>query len=279
MKEPVQPPLESRRAEGASSEEPRPLAVGLAERLGETRPGPVGQIAGILHALGPEPTKALVQEALTIHRGHGMLVENGTRKRTAGGIFFYLARQQMSAEAWQRIHPYHSRSQPKPFHRQPPKSAQPVPADQAQAAALPTPKPQPTPAPVPAPALTLDEMIELAKTLKEGPAMTTMIKLIGRPGQLKTSGKCVLFTLQSEKVPALPAGLPPVEPGTRYLVIVASKQWNKVAPALEADPEARFLIEGYPTHQKDFIAVEAQSCKLLSKQAPATLQGSDAAES
>lgn len=106
--------------------------------------------------------------------------------------------------------------------------------------------------------------------------MNSTMKLIGRPGEVKTSGGCVLFVLTSEKVPALPAGMPPLSAGTKYLVMVAAKQWKKVAPGLEADPEARVLIEGYPAHQEKFIAVEALNCKLLSKQAGGAPQEEEA---
>jgi hypothetical protein len=238
----------------------RPLPERIAERLGETRPGPHAQIMRMLSLWGPERVKALTDEALALYQGEGMLIESGQRKRTAGGIFFYLAYQRASREEWQRIHP--QAFVPKSQRGKPRK---PKPAE-AQPAAQPKP---PVQAPAPIQMLTLEEIIEFALTLKEGIAMTTTMKLIGRPGQIKTAGKCVLFTLKSEKVPALPAGMPPVEAGTKYLVIVAAKQWNKIAPGLEADAEAKFLIEGYPTHEKDFIAVEALNCKLLSKQTAA----------
>jgi hypothetical protein len=249
----------------------RPLPERIAERLGETQPAPLAQIIRMLGLWGPERVKALEQEALTLYQGEGMLTAKGDRKRTAGGIFFYLAHRAASREEWQRISPqaFVPRSQRTKMRK--PKPAQPTPAPQSKAGAQPKPQP-PAPPPVPVQALTLEAMIEFAKTMKEAPAMNSTMKLIGRPAEVKTSGGCVMFVFTSEKVPALPAGLPPVEAGTKYLVLVAVKQWNKIAPGLEADQEAKLLIEGYPTHQEKFIAVEAMSCKLLSKQAPAAPQ-------
>ena len=49
-------------------------------------------IGDVTRALGFERTHALVAEARTLHDGPGMLVQNGSRKRTVGGIFFQLAR-------------------------------------------------------------------------------------------------------------------------------------------------------------------------------------------
>jgi len=51
--------------------------------------------------------------------------------------------------------------------------------------------------------------------------------------------------LVSEKVPDLPKGLPEPPAATRYTVVIARKQWAKVAEALAADPEDAAIIEGY----------------------------------
>jgi len=262
-------PVPGTEASVEASKPKRPLPERIAERLGETQPGPLAQIIRMVSLWGPERVKALVEEALTIYAGEGMLTKKGDKKRTAGGIFFYLAHQRASAEEWQRIHPQTFVPRSQRGKPRKPKPAEAQPAAQPTAAAKPK---LPAQAPVPVQVLTLEEIIELALTLKEGIAMTTTMKLIGRPGQTKTAAKYVLFTMKSEKVPALPAGLPPVEPGTKYLVVVAAKQWNKVAPVLEADAEVKLHIEGYPVHQKDFIVVEAMSCKPLPKQAPTAPQ-------
>jgi hypothetical protein len=242
----------------------RPLPERIAERLGETQPGPLAQIIRMLSLWGPERVKALCQEALTIYAGEGMLVENGQRKRTPGGIFFYLARQQASEEEWQRIlpRPFVPRAQrPKaPKRQEGHRPGQPPARAPKAAPAAPT-----TSAAVPLP--TWAELWALVETLKES-VMKTTLKLIGRPSDVKSVGAYILFPVVSQQVPALPAGLPKLSPGTKYLVLVAAKQWNKVAPGLEADPEAKVLIEGYPAQQSGYIAVEATTCTLLSRPAP-----------
>lgn len=245
----------------------RPLARQIAEQLGETELGPLNQISRMLGLWGLERVQALAEEALALHAGEGMPTLKGDRKRSAGGIFFYLARGRASAEEWLRIQPYRP---PRP-RAQTPTQREP----RAQPAPHPRPKPVPQPSapsappasPAPAAPLTLAAVLALAETLKEGIAMTTTLKLIARPAEIKTMGKCICFALKSEKVPALPGGMPPLAAGTKYLVMVSAKQWNKIAPDLEADPEARVLIEGYPTHEQQFIAVEAMTCKLLPSKA------------
>ena len=71
------------------------------------------------------------------------------------------------------------------------------------------------------------------------------IPVIGRPGQAVKQGQAVALALVSEKVPALPKGLPEPPAGTRYTVFVARKPWAKVAEALTTDPENAAIIEGY----------------------------------
>jgi hypothetical protein len=53
-------------------------------------------IGDALRALGEERVNALVCEAREIFAGPGMLVRNGSRRRSLGGIFFQLARAALS---------------------------------------------------------------------------------------------------------------------------------------------------------------------------------------
>ena len=53
-------------APASQAEAPRPPALQIAERLGETHPGPLKQIAHILHLWGPARLKALAEETLTL---------------------------------------------------------------------------------------------------------------------------------------------------------------------------------------------------------------------
>jgi len=76
-------------------------------------------------------------------------------------------------------------------------------------------------------------------------ATSVKITVIGRPGAVVEHGQAVVLALVSEKVPAVPKGLPEPPAGTRYIVFVARKQWSKVAEALATDPEDAAIIEGY----------------------------------
>ena len=74
----------------ASSAKPG-IAAQVADQLGETKHWPRKQIRRICWALGNEQALALAQRALDIEAVGGMLIKNGKRRRTVGGVFFYLA--------------------------------------------------------------------------------------------------------------------------------------------------------------------------------------------
>jgi hypothetical protein len=79
---------------------PKP-EVEIAEALGETHFVPVREIRAVIAALGADAAWRLVREAQAIYDGEGMLVANGTRKRTLGGCYFELARRALSpADRW-----------------------------------------------------------------------------------------------------------------------------------------------------------------------------------
>ncbi len=49
-----------------------------------------------VRTLGPERAQAFVTQSLEVEANGGMLVPDGSRRRTLGGIFFYLVRTQIS---------------------------------------------------------------------------------------------------------------------------------------------------------------------------------------
>jgi hypothetical protein len=103
-------------------------------------------------------------------------------------------------------------------------------------------------APVPpaAPFRWEDRMAVFAQIGNEKGSASVKMTVIGRPGKIVDKGSCVLTVVQSSKVPALPKGLPtPSQASTTYIVYIASKQWKKVAEAIQ-DPEDLLIVEGFP---------------------------------
>jgi len=84
-------------------------------------------LARVLRTIGQERCAAIFAEACALEANGGMLTSAGDRRRTAGGTFFRLVRQQCSKEERARLFPYRptKKPQPQPQHAQP--DAAPIP--------------------------------------------------------------------------------------------------------------------------------------------------------
>lgn len=60
-------------------------------------------IARALRVLGPERCVAILADALTIESNGGMWLKDGSRKRTLGGVFLALCREQATREERRKI--------------------------------------------------------------------------------------------------------------------------------------------------------------------------------
>ena len=199
----------------------------IAGQLGETEPKALEQLERIVRLLGVAKAQAFLQQALEVESQGGLWLPNRSRRRTLGGVFFFLVRSQLSKEERWTIWPE----------------------------LAPKPKPQP---------LAWEARLELVPELlkQQGAATLMKITLIGRPGRIVEKGEVVLTSLQqSAKAPTLPQGLPPLptEP-TTYILYIARKQWQSVAKAI-ANPEDALIVEGLPVLDKRLgtIAVFAQA--------------------
>jgi phosphorylated adapter RNA export protein len=64
----------------------------IAEKLGEVEREPLKKLKAVVKILGPEKSLALCEKALEVEQQGGMMTRDGTRRRTPGGVFFYLVR-------------------------------------------------------------------------------------------------------------------------------------------------------------------------------------------
>jgi hypothetical protein len=175
----------------------------------------------VLRTLGVDRTTAILADTLQREAAGGMLTKDATRRRTPGGVFFQLVRQQASPQERRRLFPHHA-------------------------------KPPPSQAPLPA--LTWNEVPTIIQTLATAPAgeaRTMKVTLIGRPGTVEVRGQAVVFRMQGKPPGSLPRGLPPVPatPPITWNVMVALRQWNRVQGSLTAHPDDQLIIEGYPLMQ------------------------------
>jgi hypothetical protein len=198
----------------------------LADVLAETGAVPRRQIRRAVQALGEGRTRALLLEALALEAGGGELLPDGSRRRTPGGIFFRLVRGAASPAERAAIFWASEAGTGRPSH-----------------------------GPV-APPFTWDDYGALAPRLRQGAGEATTVKftVIGRPRQVRAQGEVVIVPLVSEKLSTLPKGLPTPATGTAYAVLIAKKQWQKAAAALQV-PEDRLIVEGYPTLDPRFPGI------------------------
>ena len=195
---------------------PDPAVAEIAAQLGETEAFPLRQIGRAVATLGEERVRAFVAEALAVETRGGLMLTDGSRRRTVGGLFFHLVRQGVTRDERRAIFPHVAGGQ----RRQPA-------ADEA-------------------PFTWEDYPAVLAQLGKPGEATTVKLTVVGRPNSVAARGPVVLVGLRSEKAPSLPKGLPTPAQPTSYMLLIARKQWDKVAPSLR-QPDDALIVEGYPT--------------------------------
>jgi hypothetical protein len=229
--------------------EPTPAqqaAATIADGLGEHEHVPRAQVSRVVHVLGIERALAFYAQAQVTEAAGGMLLPDGSRRRTPGGVFFRLVRDGIAKEERWRIFPSHTQRQ---------QSKQQTASAPHQAAG----------------ALLITDLPNLT-----GEARTVKITLIGRPGRVTLKPDYVLTTMQSTTVPALPKGLPaPPQQPTVYTVYMAFKQWTKVAEALR-NPEDALILEGTPVYDPELegiaVYVTNATTKVLQQAQRATQQ-------
>ena len=206
----------------------------IAAQLGETERGPLGQVGRVVGRLGADRARTFLARTQEIEAAGGLMLPDGSRRRTPGGVFFHLVRADDTLSREDRVSIF-----PPQFGRNGRKKA--------AGAALTQTTPASVTAPAPSSAWADDDYRRVMAALQQetGRATTVKITVRGRPGAAVEQGQAVAVALVSEKVPDLPKGLPAPPAGTRYTVFVARKQWGKIAEALAVDAEDAAIIEGY----------------------------------
>jgi hypothetical protein len=213
--------------------------------LGETAAAPRHQLARVVDVLGADRARALLAETLAVEERGGLLLPDGSRRRTPGGVFFHLVRTQATPEEVRRIFP------PRPRPPRGPGTARDAGVSRAPAA----------------PAFTWDDYPAVVAALQRssGEATSVKITVIGRPAQVLERGEVTIVALRGEKVPSLPKGLPAPAQPTNYAVFIAKKQWQKVAQAAQ-HPQDLLIVEGYPTVDPRFAGITVLATQATTKQ-------------
>jgi len=195
------------------------VAEDIARQLGEKSRKPKRQIFLIVKRCGIEFAQKLLEDAKEIENSGGMMTQDGKRRRTLGGVFFHLARQQIPPEIRQEIF-YSWRIETQQRLEQ---EAQFDPFDYAERKAV-----------VPS----LLEDIGKVEDVK--------VTMVGRPGKIERRQNLVIFTMQDsvKEETALPRGVPHPDPlPVDYTVYISANQWERVEDAIE-NPQDELMIDG-----------------------------------
>ncbi len=199
-------------------EEVDALVTELAGLLGETQKSPIKQIRKIIQYCGTDFAREVYKETVEIEAKGGMMLVKPERRRTTGGVFFFLARDKISAEQRQVIFPSF-KSYQKANNR----------------------------TPLGIPLFRWNERIALIESLKanQGEIKTMKVTLSGRPGSIEKQAEMVVTTMSSiAAAQNLPRGLPrPPETPTLYTVYIPAKQWETIEESM-ADPADNMLVDG-----------------------------------
>ena len=82
----------------------------IAQKLGEVEREPLKKLKAVVKILGPDKALALSEKALEVEQQGGMMTQDGTRRKTPGGVFFYLVRGRNN----KRVHKLWPQRKPEP---------------------------------------------------------------------------------------------------------------------------------------------------------------------
>jgi len=228
------------------------LVAQIAMTLGETDLAAIRQLRRIVRHTEAERALTWLTEALAIETAGGQMLPDGSRRRTPGGVYFRLVRQQLTPQERSLIFPSWAAKHKGRKKR----TTQPAPSSALAPTQLPSTK--------------VERVVSQPVLLPEvGKASSVKITLIGRPGRLVEKQQLILTTMENERAPSLPKGLPaPPTTPTTYTLYIAAKQWRAVEAAM-ADPADALIVEGWAAYDPELegVAVWATSCttKLLQR--------------
>lgn len=223
--ETVEQVTQTEQTEQPDADDPKPeskktAARRIADQLEEKDSKPRKQITMIVQRAGIEFSDSVLEEVEKIEAEGGMMIENGERRRTKGGVFFYLARQRLPEDvrddifsSWRSL-----RKKRQTYESQ-------------------------------FPSFEFDERGDVVEALlaeDRGELSDVRITLTGRPGKIDRREHLVITTMdyQAGDKLTLPTGVPdfPTDKVT-YVVYVSAKQWEKVAKAIE-NPHDSLIVDG-----------------------------------
>jgi len=185
-------------------------------------------VENVIKVLGQERASDLLQQTLEIEAAGGILTAQGDRRRTPGGVYLKLLKEQITPEEQELIFIGGPKTKPKGNQEDAENAANPPPLG-----------------PLPWD----DARLEISRLIKLPLEKASVkITLVGRPSQVSKTKSCVVVAMKGSRPPSLPKGLPPAPDGSdfSYAVFISLRHWAKVAPVMAQDKDERLLVEGYP---------------------------------
>jgi phosphorylated adapter RNA export protein len=85
------------------------LAKNIAEKLSEAENSSIRKIKRLIRIMGDNFVNSVLEESLKLETQGGLMTLDGSRRRTLGGVFFYLAKGKLDKETRQKIFPYNKK--------------------------------------------------------------------------------------------------------------------------------------------------------------------------
>ena len=185
-------------------------------------------VENVIKVLGQARAEELLQQTVEIEAAGVQFTVQGDRRRTPGGVYLKLLKEQTSPEEQERIFAGGPKTKPKMTQEERESAANPPPIG---------------PLPWEEARLEISRLIKLP--LEKA---SVKITLVGRPSQVSKAKSCVVVAMKGSRPPSLPKGLPPAPDGSdfSYAVFISLRHWAKVAPIMAQDKDERLLVEGYP---------------------------------
>ena len=186
----------------------------IAATLGETEKIPLETIERLIEVKGEAWALTVLAETMQIEAEGGMLISKGEQRRTPGGVYFKLVKNQITPKERQVVFgPAWAAS----------RKVEPITWEACE------------------------QLSNQALKLAPGEARKVKVTIIGRPGRTIEKSNVVITSLQNSKAPPLPKGMPkPPDDPTTYIVYIAMKHWEKIKDSLNDNPDDKLIIEGYP---------------------------------
>lgn len=184
----------------------------VAKELGEKDEKPVGQIVRMVEHLGRDWVQSMVDETNKIEEKDGMKTDDGKRRRTKGGVFFYICKGKMDDEAKLKVFPNFALK------------GKVVEWEERH-----------------------EHIDELMDSAEHGNMRYVTITLHGRPGKIIKEGNSIMTTISHvHKKTPFPKGVPhpPEETATIYTVYIGMKQWIEVEESITEYKSDRLIVEG-----------------------------------